>query len=169
AGAEIARLDPKAFEAVMRAADQGLVLDAAKVRDIVAPALERGALKVERADGSFAVAGGQLRLSTTILRGNGGELSVGGNLDLAERQIDARLTLSGVAPEGSDIGKPDLHLALRGPVAAPRRTIDATALTAWLTLRSVDRETKRIDAIEAAAREPPREPAATGTAPARPA
>jgi hypothetical protein len=37
---------------------------------------------------------------------------------------------------------------LRGPSAAPQRVLDVSALTGWLALRSVDRQTKKIEAIE---------------------
>jgi hypothetical protein len=36
----------------------------------------------------------------------------------------------------------------KGPIAAPRRSIDVSALTGWLTLQSANREAKRLDAIE---------------------
>jgi large subunit ribosomal protein L24 len=150
---EIAGFDPKAFDVVIGAVDQGLAIDAAKVRDIVTAALDRGSLRVARADGAFSIAAGQARLSTSILRGEGADLSMTGHFDLAERLIDARLTFSGPAPEGSNAGRPDVHLAVRGPLGATQRTIDVTALSAWLTLRAVDREAKRIDAMEAAARD----------------
>jgi hypothetical protein len=56
---------------------------------------------------------------------------------------------------------------LKGPIATPRRTIDVSALTSWLTLQSVDRETRRLDAVERASKQPdsavvPPAPAPTG-------
>lgn len=163
---QIAGFDPKAFDVVIRAADQGLPVDAGRVRDIVAPALERGSLGVPRADGVFTVAAGQVRFSNLALHGAGADLSLSGSIDLAERLIDARLTLAGpAAADMSGAGRPDLRLVLRGPIAAPKRTIEVATLAAWLTLRSVERQTRRIDAIEAEAREhlgPAGSPAARG-------
>ena len=150
---EIAGFDPTAFDVAMRAFDQGSAIDSAKVRDIVAAALDRGGLRVPRADDAFSIAAGQARLSTAIVHGEGGELGVSGHFDFAERRLDARLTFSGAAPEGSSVGRPAVYVAVQGPLGATQRTIDVTALSAWLTLRAVDREAKRIDAIESAARD----------------
>ena len=44
--------------------------------------------------------------------------------------------------------------------------IDVTAFSAWLTVRAIDRETKRIDALEATPREAATPP--TAAIPARP-
>jgi uncharacterized protein involved in outer membrane biogenesis len=150
---EIAGFDPGAFDAVIRAVDQESSIDAAKVRDIAAAALDRGNLRVGRADGAFSIAAGDVRLSTAILHGEGADLSATGRFDLAGRSLDARLTFSGPAPAGSGAGRPEVYMTVRGPLGATRRTIDVTALSAWLTLRAVDREAKRIDAIEAPLRD----------------
>ena len=39
-------------------------------------------------------------------------------------------------------------MQLRGPAAKPERVLDVSSLTGWLALRSVDRQTKKIEAIE---------------------
>jgi uncharacterized protein involved in outer membrane biogenesis len=150
---EIAGFDPNAFDAVIRAVDQESSIDAAKVRDIVAAALDRGNLRVARADGAFSIAAGEVRLSTAILQGEGADLTATGRFDLGRRLLDARLTFSGPAPTGSTAGRPEVYMAVRGTLGAAQRTIDVTALSAWLTLRAVDREARRIDAIEAPMRD----------------
>jgi uncharacterized protein involved in outer membrane biogenesis len=162
---EIAGFDPNTFDAVMRAVDQESSIDAAKVRDIAAAALDRGNLRVARADGAFGIAAGEVRLSTAILHGEGADLSATGRFDLASRVLDARLTFSGPAPAGSGAGRPEVYMAVRGPLGATQRTIDVTALAAWLTLRAVDREAKRIDAIEAPMRDALTSPSETPQAP----
>jgi large subunit ribosomal protein L24 len=147
---EIARFDPETFNTVIRAVDQETTIDPAKVRDITAAALDRGNLRVPRADAAFAIAAGDVRLSTAILHGEGADLSATGHFNLADRQLDARLTFSAPAPAGSSAGRPEVYVTVRGPLGAAQRTIDATTLSAWLTLRAVDREARRIDALEAA-------------------
>jgi large subunit ribosomal protein L24 len=169
---EIAGFDPETFNAVIRAVDQETTIDAAKVRDITAAALDRGSLRVARADAAFTIAAGDLRLSTAILHGDGADLSATGHFNLADRQLDSRLTFSAPAPAGSSAGRPEVYVTVRGPLGTTQRTIDATTLSAWLTLRAVDREARRIDALEAG-RAPalvPSEtpPPATGTAIAPP-
>jgi large subunit ribosomal protein L24 len=172
--AEIAGFDPAAFDAVIGAVDQESSIDAAKVRDIATAALDRGNLRVERADAAFTIAAGDMRLSTAILHGDGADLNATGHFNLADRQLDARLTFSAPAPAGSSAGRPELYLSVRGPLGATQRTVDATALSAWLTLRAVDREARRIDAIEANrpsainAGEPSPAPTGTGATPPGP-
>jgi uncharacterized protein involved in outer membrane biogenesis len=155
---EIAGFDPAAFDAVIRAVDQDSSIDAAKVRDVAAAAMDRGGLRVARADGAFSIAAGEVRLSTMILQGEGADLSATGRFDLARRLLDERLTFSGRAPSGGTTGRPEIYVAIRGPLGATQRSIDVTALAAWLTLRAVDREAKRIEAIEGPARDVPSGP-----------
>ncbi|HML14286.1 MAG TPA: AsmA family protein, partial [Xanthobacteraceae bacterium] len=64
AAADIPGFDPDAFNAVIHAVDEETTIDAAKVRDIAAAALDRGSLRVPRADAAFTIAAGDLRLST---------------------------------------------------------------------------------------------------------
>jgi uncharacterized protein involved in outer membrane biogenesis len=172
AGADIAGFDADAFNVVIRAVDEETTIDAAKVRDIMAAALERGTLRVNRADAAFTIAAGDVRLSTAIFHGAGADLNATGHFNLADRQLDARLTFAAAAPAGSAGGRPEVYVTVRGPLGATQRAIDATTLSAWLTLRAVDREARRIDALEAG-RAPslvPTEapPAQTGTVAAPP-
>src|SRR5262249_57890536 len=80
--------------------------------------------------------------------GEGADLSATGHFNLADRQLDARLTFAAPAPAGSSAGRPEVYVTVRGPLGTTQRTIDATTLSAWLTLRAVDREARRIDALE---------------------
>ena len=148
--AQISGLDPKAFGAAVRAVDQGHAVEARKIQDIVATVLDGGPLAVPRLDAAVAVNTGQARISPTIVYGQGADLLLAGGADLADGSIDARLTLSGpTIAEGSSSIRPEILVALKGPFAAPKRTIDVSALSGWLMLRSVERQAKRIDAMEA--------------------
>lgn len=147
-GAQFAALDPRAFEAVMRAADRGLPLDAIRVRDFMSKALDGGQLPVRHAEGALEVASGQVRLQNLAADADGAALAVSGNLDLTQGQIDARLVFTGKADLAGS--KPDVFMGLRGPLGAATRTIDVSALSGWLTLRNVDIQAKKLEAIEAA-------------------
>jgi large subunit ribosomal protein L24 len=158
-------LDPKAFNAAVRSADQGAAIDAAKVRDVVGTVLDGGNLAVPRLDAALTIQAGQARAGHTIIPAQGADLALAGSVDLADATLDARLTLTGpVLSDGSSTARPDILVMLKGPLAAPKRTVDVSALSGWLMLRSVDRQAKRLDAIEserrdAAAREPEPAPA----------
>lgn len=150
--AQFAGLDPRAFDAVTRAVDQGLAIDAVRISDVVSKALDSGQLAVKRADGTITVSAGQVRLSNVTADSKDAALSLAGNLDLTDGSLDARLMLSG---SGQAAGaRPDIFMALKGPVAAPARSIDVSALTGWLTLRAIENQSKQIRDIENAQRPP---------------
>ena len=147
AGAQFAGLDPRAFDTVTRAVDQGLTIDTAGIAKVVQRALESGQLSVKRADGAFLIGAGQVRLSNLTVDSKDAELSLTGNIDLTEGSLDARMVLSG-ANEAAG-GRPDIFMGLTGPLAAPNRNIDVSALTGWLTLRAVEHQAKRLREAEA--------------------
>ena len=163
----VVRLDPAAFDTVIRAVDQGLPIDATRVRDRMDAALARGVLAVARAEGAITINAGQARLSNTTVRAQRADLAVSGSVNLAENALDARLTLFGAGGAGAPANtRPEVAIALKGPVETPKRTIDVAALASWLALRAVEQQSKKLDVLEgrAAATPPPSPtPAAVNT------
>jgi large subunit ribosomal protein L24 len=152
--AQIANLDPKAFNAAIRVAEQSSAVDAARIRDVVATVLEGGALAVPRLDAAVAINAGQASIGHTAVLGQGADLTVAGSADLADASVDGRLTLTGpVISEGANSIRPEILVTLKGPYAAVKRSIDVSVLSAWLLLRSVERQSKQISAIEAERRD----------------
>ena len=49
--------------------------------------------------------------------------------------------------------RPELAVIVKGPLAAPSRTLDISALIGWLTLRAAELQTRRLESIEANRRE----------------
>jgi large subunit ribosomal protein L24 len=155
----IARLDPAAFDAVIRNVDQGLPIDATRIKNRTELALGNGGLNVPLAEGEIAITSGQARLSNVMVRAEGADLAVTGNVDLGEAALDAKLTLSGPAGAGGATkGRPEIGIVLKGPIGAPNRTLDVAALSSWLALRAVEQQAKRIEALESG-RELPAKPA----------
>ena len=170
--AQLAGLDPRAFDAVTRAVDQGLAIDAGRIGTVVRSALDGGQLALKRASGNLSLRAGQLRLTEFAAEIVNADLAMSGNVDLTAGSLDARLVLSGASETTS--ARPDIFMSLKGPVSAPSRNIDVSALTAWLTLRAVDTQARRLRAIEAAQPKPPAPPSAVSVpdkemAPALPA
>ena len=149
--AQFAGLDPRAFDAVTRAVDQGMAIDAARISDMVSRALDSGQLAVKRAEGTIAVSAGQMRLRDVTADSKDAALSISGDLDLTDGSLDARLVLSG---SGQAAGtRPGIFMALKGPLAAPARSIDVSALTGWLTLRAIENQSRQLREIENAQRQ----------------
>ena len=146
ADAHIAGLDPRTFDAVTRAVDQGLAIEPARIADLVGKSLDSGQLSLKRAESIISINSGQIRLSDVSMDSKNATLSAAGTLDLTDGSIGARLALSGSTESAG--ARPSIFVALKGPLTAPTRTIDVTALTGWLTLRAVENQTKRLRAIE---------------------
>jgi large subunit ribosomal protein L24 len=162
--ARAARLDPAAFDTVIRAVDQGLPIDAIRVRDRMDGALASGGLIVTLAEGAIAIDAGQARLSNPVVRAQRGDLAVSGSVNLAEAAIDARVTLFGSGGAGAPADtRPEIGVALKGPIDTPKRTIDVAALTSWLALRAVEQQSKKLDVLEGRAPVPATVPAAVNT------
>lgn len=164
--ARITGLDPKAFASAIRAVDQGLPLDANRVRDVVMPALNGGALSVRTLEAPFTITAGQVRLGILLVQAEGAELGVSGFADLREQRLESRILLTGTTDENT-AGRPDIAMQIKGPFAAPARSIDVSSLTGWLALRAVEQQSKKLELIErgaADARSPVMETATPATA-----
>ena len=66
--ARVVRLDPTAFDTVIRAVDQGLPIDAVRIRDHAWAPRSRAACSVPLAEGAITIEAGQARLSGTTVR-----------------------------------------------------------------------------------------------------
>ena len=97
------------------------------------------------------MAGEQIRVSNATLQlQDGAELLLSGSLDFGKGAVDARMTLAGRPAANPLAGaKPELSVTLKGPLAAPERTVDVSSLLGWLTLRSTELQTRRLQSLEA--------------------
>ncbi len=148
--AHINGIDPNIFQVVAEAGDTNSQLsEPSKLRAFVDPLLIGGTFVVASAELPIAMKDGQLRIAATRLNGNGVQLVVSGGYDLSADQVDLRAILS-PSSAAMNIGgvHPEVQVLAGGTPDALSRTSDLSALSSWLTLRAVDRETKRLEAIE---------------------
>jgi large subunit ribosomal protein L24 len=149
----LAGLDPNAIDAASRAAERGVSLDGVRIGDIVRTALDDGRLNIPDAGGTLAISDGRLTLVPLVTPAQGADVAISGSYDLAADALDARFDLTGALRQNGPSGqRPALTVALKGPLEAPRRSEDVSALVSWLTLRSVEREAQRLEAAERDAR-----------------
>ena len=156
--AAIAGLDPRAFGAAIRASDAGQATDDTRLRQIVEPVLSAGALPVASAQIPFTIRDGRLRVDATTLGADGARAIVSGGYDIPADQADIRATLASTSV-GAAASRPELQLFAAGTPDALNRTIDVAALSSWLAVRAIDRETRRLDSIERGERPPAATPA----------
>ncbi len=143
-------IDPNIFQIVADAADTNSHLsEPLKLKAFVEPLLVGGTFVAPSAEFPITMKDGQLRIPPTRLNGNGVQLVVSGGYDLASDQIDLRAVLS-PSSATTNVGgvHPEIQLLAGGTPDGLSRTSDLSALSSWLTLRAVDRETKRLEAIE---------------------
>ncbi len=162
--AEIAGLDPRAFEIAIRAGDSGQATDDTRLRQIVEPVLSSGALTVGAAQIPFTIRDGRLRVGATTLEGKNARAIVSGGYDIPADQADVRASLTPTTI-GAGNSRPEIQLFVAGSPDKMSRTIDVTSLSSWLAVRAIDRETRRLDAIERGEPPPPATAALPSPAP----
>jgi large subunit ribosomal protein L24 len=145
--ARIAGLDPRAFDAAIRASDNGQATDDVKLRQIVEPVLSAGALSVASAQIPFNIREGRIRIGATTLDAEGARAIISGGYDIPADQADIRASLASTAA-GPATSRPEIQLFAVGSPDALDRTVDVAALSSWLAVRAIDRETRRLDSIE---------------------
>jgi large subunit ribosomal protein L24 len=155
--ASIAGLDPRAFEVAIRASDAGQVGDDNRLKQIVAPVLAAGNLPIATAQIPFNIRDGRLRIDATTLDAGNARVIVSGGYDMLADQADIRLSFS-TSAIGSATSRPEIQLFAAGTPDSLTPTLDVTPLSSWLAVRTIDRETRRLDAIERG-EPPPVEPA----------
>jgi len=146
--ARIAGLDPRAFEVAIRASDDGQATDDARLRKLVEPALSGGALLVASAQIPFTIHDGRLRVSATTLDGEGVRAIVSGGYDIPADQADLRAALTAPGAGVGQASPPEIAIFAAGSPDTLSRTVDVAALSSWLAVRAIDRETRRLDSIE---------------------
>ncbi|MGY4231217.1 uncharacterized protein involved in outer membrane biogenesis [Bradyrhizobium sp. USDA 4449] len=158
--AEISGLNPRAFEIAIRASDGGQVSDDARLRQLVEPALSAAPIAVASAQIPFTIRDGRLRVGATPLEAKNARAIVSGGYDIPADQADIRASLTPIMT-GLSGAPPEIQLFAAGPPDKLSRTVDLTPLSSWLAVRTIDRETRRLDAIERG--EPPPATAALPT------
>jgi uncharacterized protein involved in outer membrane biogenesis len=143
----IAGLDPRAFDVAIRASDSGQATDDAKLRQIVEPIMSAGNLPIASAQIPFNIRDGRLRADPTTLDAEGARAIVSGGYDMAADQVDIRASLASTTI-GSAMSRPEIHVFVVGSPDALSRNVDVTALSSWLAVRAIDRETRRLDSLE---------------------
>jgi large subunit ribosomal protein L24 len=144
--ARIAGLDPQAFDVAIRASDAGQATDDVRLRKIVGPALSGGTLLVASAQIPFTIRDGRLRVGATTLEADGIRAIVSGGYDIPADQADLRATLA--VPGAGPGSPPEIQIFAAGSPDAFDHTVDVAALSSWLAVRAIDRETRRLDSIE---------------------
>lgn len=166
--AQFGGIAPQAFDLAIRAADQSGATDTAKIAPVVSAVMDKGRLAVGKGGAEMTIDAGRIRLARAALTAESGdELAVEGIADLNTSLLDARMTLSEPPPAGALIdARPEIAVTVKGPLAAPERRLDLSALVGWLTLRATEQQTRRVESLEANRRPGVLDPSARPASPA---
>jgi len=143
----ISGLNPHVFEVAIKASDAGQAVDDMRLRQLVDPVLSAGALPVAPAQIPFTINDGRLRVAPTTLDAGSVRATVSGGYDIPADQADIRAVLA-LAENGPAADHPEIQLFAAGSPDKLSRTIDVSALSSWLAVRAIDRETRRLDSLE---------------------
>ncbi|MEO0498183.1 MAG: AsmA-like C-terminal region-containing protein, partial [Pseudomonadota bacterium] len=112
--------------------------------------LGNGSFYVPQVALPFSVAGGQLRANALRLVGDGATLSLNAEMDLVAGQVDLDGSLE--FDQGAERiagAQAEINVAFQGPIVAPVRQINGSGLASYLTLRSFEREQRRVELLQA--------------------
>lgn len=147
-----AALDPMAFARVISRAAAGTEFSEAAITRDLERDLAVGPLPLTRLDATLALASGTLRVSgVTAEPPAGTHLTGEASADLTAWTLSARGVLAADPPPGTAVtgALPEAVVTIAGPIEAPRRTVEAGGLTAFLTLGAYERERRKVEELEA--------------------
>lgn len=163
-GLEIDRANPDAVGAIYARDEQAESRDEIAVIAALSPAFAEAPLKIAKIEAPIVVAGGNARIVSARADAGDAKVSAEANFDIAKLTFDAGLEFE---IEAATI-RPGAAIRWSGPVGAVERGIEASALANAITLRAMERETRRIEERDRAL--PPRvqEPRVTNPVAAMP-
>lgn len=156
ADARLSRFDPAAYARVIAATgEDASESDASRLQQRVQEALDRDSWTLGSVTVPFTLAGGLIRLQPLTFERGGLRTEASGTVDLRALSLDLRLGVKplGALPKGWPADAPQVGVAWRGPLSAPRREADVNALSNMVAARALAREIERVEAFEADARE----------------
>ncbi|OYW38950.1 MAG: hypothetical protein B7Z45_04810 [Azorhizobium sp. 12-66-6] len=139
---ELPATDPRAIASVLADTATGTPPDERRVVQMFDRALARGPLKLAALDSTVSLVNGVVRLSTARAQADGARATFSGTLDLPRLYLDGTLDLESAEAGGA---VPGGTISWRGPIAAPERRVSAPALVAAISMRAIERETRRLE------------------------
>jgi hypothetical protein len=138
--ARLTGLDPGAFDAAVQASEAKR-----DVKDAAITALNNTALQVASLQIPFLIKDARLRVDPLTFESGSARVTMSGGYDLPADQIDIRTSLRSAA---FGTPAPEIQMFTHGTPDALQRDVDVSLLSSWLSLRAIERETKRLDDLE---------------------
>lgn len=125
-------------------------LNEAALKPGIEKSILSGATRVDKLDIPFNMAGGRLRAANIAGQSHAVSFSADADIGLLTGNLAARLNVAFKPGEEALAGAdPAIRLDWEGPLAAPARTVDITALGSFLSLRRFEQERRRVEIMQA--------------------
>ncbi|KZL21457.1 AsmA family protein [Pseudovibrio axinellae] len=143
---EIRRVNPEAFDLVIKAADAGLELDGTAIQKTFADHLDAGSVKFNRVDGSLGIASGRIRARNISVDTAGTTLFGSALIDLEKWELNGDVSMK-TRDEAQKVAgaEPQVAILYSGSLESPRRKLDTGPLLSYLNLRAIELNVQRIE------------------------
>ena len=143
---EIRRINPAAFDLVIKAADAGLEIDEAVIQSTFADHLDAGSIEFKRVDGSLGLASGSIRARNISVDTEGTTLFGSALIDLEKWALTGDVSMKTRDDAQKVAGaEPQVAILYSGPLENPQRKLDTGPLLSYLNLRAIELNVKRIE------------------------
>ncbi|MEM6711045.1 MAG: AsmA family protein [Pseudomonadota bacterium] len=138
------------FSRVLQASDASLIEDPqSDLTNLFADALGAGSMHVASASNPVTLVGGVAQLRNIYVEGPSTALRGSLSVDLTTTDTDADFSFAVIEGPGDVEELPNVGLSFTGPLAAPEREIDVSQVASFLSVRQLEREIRRVEALNA--------------------
>ncbi|MGB3537248.1 MAG: AsmA family protein [Mesorhizobium sp.] len=150
-GLTIAGVNPDAFAAFISKADAiGRDIDAARTATFAPQIAAEGSFPARDTEVAFTVANGVLRAPPVSLENEAATVSATIAADLGAATVSARGSVTYKPGDEALVGsEPVLNFDVEGPLGATTRSFDSQPLAQFLTQRALEKEQRRVEAMQA--------------------
>lgn len=150
-GLTVSGVNPEAFAAFISKADAiGRDIDAARVAAFAPEIAAAGNFAARDAELAFTVANGVVRAPPINLTNEAATLSVELGADIGASAVSARGSVAYKPGDEVLVGaEPTVNFSIGGPLGATERVFDTAPLAQFLTQRALEKEQRRVEAMQA--------------------
>lgn len=150
-GLVVAGVNPGAFPALLAGADAvGRDIDAAKTATFAPEIAAAGSFAAKDTEAAFTIANGVLRAPPLSLENEAATLSADLTADLAASTIFAKGSVTYKPGDEALVGsEPVIDFNVEGPLGATERVFGSERLAQFLTQRALEKEQRRVEAMQA--------------------
>ncbi|MEP6355116.1 MAG: AsmA-like C-terminal region-containing protein [Hyphomicrobiales bacterium] len=149
----IRRLNPAAFQQLVSAADDDILLNNEVLLPLTQSHLDSGHLTIDKAESTFTITSGVGRIANASLTAKAVNALAGATFDLPQMTLKGSMALNVKAAlidktpvAGST---PEIAILFDGPIDKPSRTLDVQPLLGYLTVRRFEQEVQRVEVLQA--------------------